>query len=485
MPLMIRLGEITLKSSRTRWRFESILVKNIMDALKREGFDEYSVSRERGRIFIYFKNEDLEEKAQEVLKRVFGITSISRVKETSFQSLEDIVLDAEKYFKKHVEGKLFAVRARRTGEHPFTSMDIARKVGAVLLRYAKGVNLNQPEVEVHIEVRGSKAYFFKDIVKAYGGLPIGSEGKVVALVSGGFDSAVAAWYLLKRGAQVDYVFCNIGGLAHKVGVLSVVKILAEKWSYGYNPRLHIIPFSRIIKEITSKTEEGVFNVILKRFMYRVAEKLAKEHGAKAIVTGESLGQVSSQTLQNLYVSSLAVDLQILRPLIGFDKEEIMAKAREIGTYNASSLMEEYCALYAGRPKTRVPLSLVQREEEKLDVATLVEEAVEKKETVDILSIEAPSIEKLIVPRPPPQSIVIDIRSPEEYKAWHYPGSINIPFMELYGELKNLDKNKVYVLYCETGSISLEAAYIMREKGFEAYSLKKGVRGARRSCPTTR
>ena len=201
MVLLLRLGEITIKGTRTRRRFEGLLLRNIGDALSSVGVS-FTLRREGGRVFVYASDEG---RALDVLRRVFGIKSISSTKEIEFSALEDLVEKAEVYFADLVKGKSFAVRARRVGTHAFTSLDIERLVGAALLKYAARVDLESPEVTAYIEVRGNRAYFYTDVVRAYGGLPIGSEGKVLALVSGGFDSAVAAWYMLRRGAEVHYL----------------------------------------------------------------------------------------------------------------------------------------------------------------------------------------------------------------------------------------------------------------------------------------
>lgn len=481
MPILLRLGEITLKSNRTRGRFESLLVHNIIAALKMEGLKDFQILRERGRIFIYLRDEELERKAIDVLRRVFGITSLSPVKELCFKTLSDIAKYAEELFKDYVKDRSFAVRVKRVGKHDFTSLDVAREVGAVLYKYAKRVNLTNPERTVYVEIRNDKAYFYTEVIRAFGGLPIGSEGKVVALVSGGYDSAVAAWFMLRRGAKVEYVFCNLGGLAHELGVLGVLKVLAEKWSYGYSPVLHVVDFTRIVKEMDSKCDRSLFNVVLKRFMYRVAEAIAGEVGARAIVTGDSLGQVSSQTLQNLYVSSLAIKMQVLRPLIGFDKEDIIRMAKEIGTYEASSQVIEFCAFYSRKPKTRARLEEVENEEAKMNVEELVNEAVKNRRVVSILEAKTPSLKELIIGNIPQDSVVIDLRSPEEYSEWHYPNAINVPFQDLLGFTSKLSRDKIYVLYCDEGSLSIEAAFLLNKMGYKAYSLHGGTRKLRRIC----
>ena len=466
--ILLRLGEITIKSKRTRRRFENILVNNIKDALNYNNINDYKIYREWGRIYI----ETSDRRALEVLRRVFGIKSLSPVTCIKFTHLKDLVEQIKPLVVDKIRNKTFAVRARRVGEHDYTSMDIAKELGAALIEYSRGVDLNNPEVEVGVEVRWNRAYVYTEVIKGYGGLPIGTEGRVVSLVSGGFDSAVAAWYMLKRGAMVDYLLCNLGGLAHERGVLSVLKVLADKWSYGYRPVLYIVDFRPLVKEIMSKCNINLFNIILKRYMYRAAQRIAHSIGAEAIVTGESLGQVSSQTLTNLEVSSRAVEIQILRPLIGMDKDEIIERAREIGTYEPSSLVEEFCALFVRHPKTRASLKEVLEEEAKID-RSVFEDIMSKVKSIDLKSLSREDLlpADIKIVNIPEDAIVIDLRDKEEYEKWHYPEAINIPLTDLVKTVSKLGRDKTYVLYCRAGAESLEGALLLRSMGYKAFSLK--------------
>lgn len=465
--ILLRLGEVTIKSSRVRKRFESLLLRNIRDALSSEGVLRYGIMRDRGRIFVYTNEID---RSLDVLRRVFGITSLSHAYESTFNTLDDVLELGERIFKGRVEGRKFAVRARRVGSHEFTSLDIERELGSRLLPYSNGVDLSKPEITIYVEVRGKRVYFYDNVVKAYGGLPIGSEGKVVALVSGGFDSAVAAWYMLRRGAEVHYVFCNLGGPIHEKGVLSVTKVLADRWSYGYEPKIYIVDFRKLLREIRNKCDTSLLNVILKRYMYRAAERIAKDIGADAIVTGESLGQVSSQTLRNLYVSSLSVRIPILRPLIGFDKDDIISLSREIGTYEASLKVREYCGAFAEHPKTRSEVKDVEREETKVDV-NVFEEALSSLKALGLRGVKVQE-EDLEIDEIPVDAVVIDLsEKPIKGEAnW-----VKYSFEELLRKASELDRNKTYVLICDEGGISLEAAHFLRKMGLNAYSLRGGYR----------
>lgn len=474
MVLLLRLGEITIKGGRTRKKFERLLLANIKDALS-SGNIQYRIRRERGRIFIY---TNAEERAVEVLRRVFGIKSLSIARETEFEGLDDLILKAKEYFVDKVRGRKFAVRARRAGQHSFTSLDVEKALGAVLLGFSAGVDLENPEVTAYVEIRGRRAYFYTDSIRAYGGLPIGSEGKVIALVSGGFDSPVAAWYALRRGAEVHYLLCRIGGVTQEILTLHVLKVLADKWSYGYRPKLYVVDFSEILREIRSRCKASLLNVILKRYMYRAAEAISAREGAEAIVTGESLGQVSSQTLRNLYVSSLAVRLQILRPLIGFDKDDIVAMAREIGTYDASARVKEYCGAFSEHPETHASIEEVEAEEAKLDPG-LLSRALESTKVYDLRSVEVEEkLEGLEVDRVPEGAVVITLGA-DEWSKRYLPNSVQMSFDQFLESISELDPSSTYVLMCEEGALSLEAAYVLRRLGINAYSFKGGIRRLRR------
>lgn len=369
MEILIRLGEITLKSNRSRRRFLKVLIQNMRDALSSDGIRNYEIMNLWSRVIINLPEQD---NIPFSLKRVFGITSLSPVYIFSFNTYNDILDKGEDFFKEMVRGRVFAVRARRVGSHNFRSIDVARDLGSRLYPYSKGVDLKKPEVKVFVEIRDKNCFFYTDVIRCYGGLPIKSEGKVISLFSGGFDSAVASWFALKRGAEVYYLFLNLDGEEYLNKTLKVVNVLANNWSYGYSPQIYVIPGRKIVSEIYV-TREDYWNVILKRILYRLGERLASEVNADSLVTGESLGQVSSQTLKNLRISQQAINIPVNRPLFGFDKEEIMKYARDIGTYNFSSVVKEYCALVPKKPILKASLKTVLEEEMKMNF-NVIEEA---------------------------------------------------------------------------------------------------------------
>ncbi|MCL7985741.1 MAG: tRNA 4-thiouridine(8) synthase ThiI, partial [marine benthic group bacterium] len=335
---MIRLtGELTTKARRTRARFQRRLAKNIRSAFASAG-QECELRESWSRLMLRLE----EGGSFEPLGRVFGISSYSVLDGTCDAELDVIVATGEDLYRSAVRGRSFAIRSRRSGSHGFRSIDVAVRLGSALNEVAT-VDLDDPDVEVHVEVRGRTAYFFSSRSRGAGGLPLGMEGRAISLLSGGFDSAVSSWMMLRRGVALDYLFCNLGGEAHRRMVLEVAKLLADRWSYGTRPRVHVIDFEPVVDELRREVRPALLQVALKRQMYRAADRLAGLRKADAIVTGEAVGQVSSQTLANLRTIDQVSRRPVLRPLVGMDKEEIIAMSRSIGTYTLSARVREHCA----------------------------------------------------------------------------------------------------------------------------------------------
>ncbi|QGA54871.1 tRNA 4-thiouridine(8) synthase ThiI [Sulfolobus sp. E5-1-F] len=350
-------GEIALKSPRSRRNFEHTLANNIRNIIK-----EGKIWKSQGILFLEVNDDN---KNIEELSKVFGIASFSPViLIKSYNNLEDIVNEAKEVFSEIVKGKIFAVRAKRIGSHNFTSLDIQRKVGEALYPFSRGVNLENPEVEVFIEIRNNITYFYHKIIKGPKGLPVGVAGKTVVLFSGGIDSPVATWMMMKRGSIPIILNFNLGGNIHRKFVLEELSIL-RKWSGGHKLKLFIVNGTDVLIKL-SQIEKRNRVVMLKRVMYKVAERLCDKTNAKSITTGESLSQVSSQTMTNLYVTEYGIKYPIFRPLIGFDKEEIIELARKIGTYEYSIKLPEYCAI-STKARTSIELNEVLKDEEKINI----------------------------------------------------------------------------------------------------------------------
>ncbi|NIR43179.1 MAG: tRNA 4-thiouridine(8) synthase ThiI [Gemmatimonadetes bacterium] len=466
-------GELAIKSRQTRRRFQRGLVAALQDALASTGGD-YRLRDEWNRLFVEAENPG----AAAAVSRVFGIASISEVEATAEPRLDAIVETGARVYTDRVRGGTFAVRARRAGRHSFSSRDVNYELGAALNRYAE-VDLDRPDVSVYVEVREGRAYFFSRKIPGPGGFPLGVEGRAVALLSGGYDSAVAAWMLLRRGVTLSYVFCNLGGSAYERAVLNVAKLLADGWSYGSRPDIHVIDFEDVVRQLKGGVEERYWQVVLKRLMYRAGAAVAAEIGAHAIVTGESVGQVSSQTLANLRSIEECVTIPVLRPLIGFDKQEIIARSREIGTYTLSEKVREYCALTEEHPVTGATPEQVAAAEDGLDLS-IVDRAVTGRRALDLRGLDSADLVMpyLYTAEVPDGSVVIDTRDRQEYDRWHYPGSEHRDFWELYSDSDSLDRDRSYVLYCDLGLRTAQLAEKLQGSGYEAYSFKGGVRGLR-------
>jgi thiamine biosynthesis protein ThiI len=466
-------GELSIKSTQTRRKFQRGLIAAIKDALSSTG-GEFRVLNEWGRIFVESSNRA----ALDVVPRVFGISSISEIEGVTKPDLESIVATGAELYADRVRGGTFAVRARRAGRHSFSSKDVNYDLGAALNPYAE-VNLDEPDVTVGVEIREDRAYFFSQQIPGAGGLPLGVEGRAVALLSGGYDSAVAAWMLLKRGVELDYVFCNLAGSAYERAVLSVAKLLADEWSYGTRPRIHVIEFEEPVHLLKESVSESFWQVILKRLMYRAGERVAREMKAHAIVTGEAVGQVSSQTLANLRAINESIALPVLRPLVGFDKTEIIERSRQIGTYALSEKVREYCALTEEYPVTGTTPAEAEREESKLDLSMLNEPVAERR-VLDLRDLDPTDLVTpyLYTSEIPDGAVVIDARARSQYDPWHYPDAVHHDFWELYGGFKKLDRERKYVLYCDLGLRTAQLAEKMQRAGYEAYSFKGGVRALR-------
>lgn len=467
-------GEIAVKARPTRARFERQLVRNVGDALRSAGIPA-RVSRTRNRIFVASDDP----RAPELLARVFGVQSLSVATVEPAEKLEQVVEAGAALFREAVAGRRFAVRARRVGDRAKIALDsraIERQLGAALLPAAAGVDLGNPEVTVRVELHEGQAYFCSETRRGPGGLPLDVEGRAIALMSGGFDSAVAAWQMLRRGVQLDYLFCNLGGRAHQLGTLRVARVLAERWSYGGRPHLHAVDFDAVAADIRARTRTRYWQVILKRQMLRAGERVARERQADALVTGEAVGQVSSQTLPNLATISQATALPILRPLVGMNKDDIIREAEHIGTASLSAVVDEYCAMVPTRPATVSRVETVLAEEAKLD-PKLLERAVAERAVLDLRALgpEADAIPELELDEIAADATVIDLRSKAAYAAWHWPGALRLDLDHALVACRSFDRARRYVLYCELGLKSAHLAERMRAEGLQAWHFRGGLK----------
>lgn len=464
-------GELPLKSSRTRPKFYRKLVENISNALERHGIKLVEHKLLEAKVLVSTDSEALH-----VLSRVFGVYRAGRVLEYEFKSLEDLAKWVSENTRAVVSGRKFAVRVKRSGDHSFTSIDVAREIGALLKPYSAGVDLENPEVVVEVEVRGSKCYLYVESAKGPGGLPIGVEGSALVLFSGGFDSPVAAWLTAKRGVRVDFLHFYMGSARSTYYAFMVAKELASKWLYGYRPTFILVDFRDVVSELVKKVEWSYRQVVLRALMYYAGSRLAEKAGYDAIVTGESIGQASSQTLKNLKSAELAVNpaVPILRPLLGLDKEEIVELSRKIGLYELSARVAEACAVAPTRVVTSSTPEDVAKYLKDIDVS-IVDKAVESAVVLDVLSsqpheaIPRSDIELDFIPE---GFLVVDARSSREKEI---EGAIPLSSLDL----ARLPRDKPVIIVCDTGSVSYVLAKELRDKGYLAFSLRGGIKGCAR------
>jgi len=360
MPMyLVRYSEVFLKSEPVRRRWESILIKNIKKAA-----GDCKIRTDRGRIWI---EGDVN---PERLKKVFGIVSFSKCEHCKLGELEKYVLEFCE--EARIErARTFAVRVKRVGAHSFTSQQKAAELGALILKkfpHLK-VDLENPDKEIFVEIRDDDCYIFDEVIHGVGGIPLGAQGRLVALFSGGIDSPVAAWLMMKRGCEIIPVYFDASPFTDHTTLKraeSVAEVLRE---YQPDFELRVVPHGEFLlraKEVLRRRKmENYTCVLCKRQMYRTAEAVAREEGAKGVVTGESLGQVASQTLENLLVLDEACSLPVYRPLIGFDKLETERIAREIGTYERSILPAKSCEAVPKKPTTKAKLEKVLEVEAEL------------------------------------------------------------------------------------------------------------------------
>jgi thiamine biosynthesis protein ThiI len=394
--ILVRCGEIMLKGL-NRPVFESILVKNIKRALY--GLGEANVIKSQGRIFVEPKNSEFDfDEAIERLTRVFGIVSLSIVwkVETDFNTIKEYSLNAVKNILSKSNYSTFRVMTKRGNKRfPMQSPEISAEIGAHILSSVPNlkVDLHKPQFTLFIEVR-EYTYIYSEIIPAHGGLPTGTSGKAMLLLSGGIDSPVAGWMMGKRGMEIDAVHFYSYPYTSERSKEKVIELARILSTYCFDIRLHIVPFTAIQEEINFNAPHSQMTIIMRRVMMKISETIANKNGALALITGESLGQVASQTIQGLAVTNDAVKMPVFRPLIGMDKNEVVDLSRKIDTYETSILPYEDCCttFVAKHPDTKPKLDKILELEKELQLDNLIYDAV--KNTEIILITRGRVVEKL-------------------------------------------------------------------------------------------
>lgn len=409
----------------------------------------------------------------EVRQRLLDTPGIEQILEVlQFDDMD--TLDKIKQKVREIVGdlltnKTFVVRVKRTGKHPFSSLDIEKTVGGHLLAntQAKGVMLKNSDIIVQMELIQNQLNLITTKYKGLSGFPIGTQGDILSLMSGGFDSTVASYLTMKRGIKTHFIFFNLGGMAHEIGVKQVALYLWNKFGSSHKVQFISVPFDSVIEEIFRSTPPTYMGVTLKRLMLIAAEKTADAMEIDALVTGESVAQVSSQTLRNLALIDQVSNKLILRPLSTMNKPEIISIANEIGTRHFAENMPEYCGVISQNPITHGSFKRMQRVAQKFDYSVL-DKAVSDAQhlsidkIVDDITNLAPI--EIVNDLSEDEFIVIDIR-PEDECIETPCKSIKIPFHKLKTEFDKLPQDKEYLLYCDKGIMSqLHAQYLRDAKG---------------------
>ena len=384
--LLLKLGEVVLKGLNRR-SFEDKLVKTVRHRMKACG--SFQVYVRQSTIYVEPQKDDCDmEAAYKAAKQIFGVVTIARAVPCE-KDINAIVETAKTYLAdEFAAARTFKVESKRADKNFYlNSIQISQAVGGELAEAFPhvAVDVHKPDLTVYVEIREKAAYVHAPSVPGAGGLPVGTGGRAVSLLSGGLDSPVSSWMIARRGVELEMVHFESPPYTSQQAQDKVIQLAQDLTPYCGRMLIHVIPFTKIQEEIRKNCPEEYFTLIMRRFMMRIAEAVAKKAGAHALVTGESLGQVASQTMMALGVTEDVTSMPILRPLIGTDKVEIIRIAREIGTYETSILpYEDCCTVFTPRhPAIRPDIEAVREAESVLDIDGLVAEALESQTWVRV------------------------------------------------------------------------------------------------------
>ncbi len=437
-------SEIFTKSERTKRRLIEYLKENIKDTLS-----DCDIEHRWFGLILRCKND-----VSDKLTRIFGIEVFSEVEMFGFSSKEELLSKAYEFFKNKVKGKRFAVRCARAGRHDFSSKDVERDLGGMLYNLGK-VDLTSPEITCYVELKNNLAFLYTRKIRSAGGFPIRSSGKALLLLSGGIDSAVAMWMAYRLGMDVDALFYDLGGDQVRYAY-EVFSYLKEKWGYGSKGNFYYVDFRKVVLELT-KVKPSYRNLALKYMFYKFARKVLEEGGYVCVITGESVNQVSTQTIRNLMVLENTTHLHVLRPLSALRKSEIVEYAKRIGTYDLSYKGKEYCAISPSKVETSASESKLLEQIGRIDPSVLeslkaepytYREKQETSKDVDvIINLTGRKLEL------------------EGYEV------VDASFERILENMETLDRRKKYIVVCERGVKSSWVAEALRSKGFDAISMK--------------
>ncbi len=457
-----------------RKRFIQRLQSNLQVTLKRLDNDiKVRGLWDKIEVEVPSDSAELREQVIELMSCTPGISHFLEVDQYALGSFEEVFQLTKDVYGDKVKGKSFVVRVKRAGKHDFKSGDLERYIGGGLLQHCdtKGVDLHTPEFTVKLEIRDENLYLISHQHKGQGGYPLGTQEDVISLISGGFDSVVSSYMTMRRGSKTHFLFFNLGGRAHEIGVKQISVYLWQKYGSAARVKFISVPFDEVVGEILQNVHHTHMGVVLKRMMMRAAEKVADRMKLPAIVTGESIAQVSSQTLVNLQVIDSVTNKLVVRPLVTMDKQDIIDITKKLGAYDFAKNIPEYCGVISDRPTTNAKLERIEEEEANFDFDVL-DQALENAQVitidkiVDDINVHA-EIEALT--KVGDNQVIIDVRhsNEQERKPLNMPKVevLTIPFFSLGEKFQELDQSKEYLLFCDKGVMSQMHAQNLQEKGF--------------------
>lgn len=451
-------SELSTKRSPTRSRMINRVYSNLHSALK---YHKINIIKGRPNWdFIFIQTE---EEALEVMKNIPGIQHLSKVDVIYSIDKAEIIEKGFRYFKDKLKGKKFAVRCHRRLKEktPYSSMEIQRELGSELFDYSDGVNLSNPDIECHVEIRGEGVYYYSEKQQGLMGFPVGNSGKSITLLSGGIDSPVAAYQAIKMGITPIFVYFDLGSQEQKDITINTFKFLYEKYLPGQKIKFIIIPFLETIEYIRTLPYKYQ-NLILKYFFYKVSEKLGYKYRVKAIITGEALGQVSTQTIDNIFLLDKYISHSVFRPTLFMPKLEIMAIAEKIGTLSMAYTGKEYCAIAVKNVATSGRKDIFDNIIKNIPLDEVLDKILRK---IELKSIDDLFVQEKNQEIKDDQNYVVINMGEEEIK--DFEGEIiTIKLDDAIDDFKSWDKSKNYKLHCEQGIKSKILASFMKEEGYK-------------------
>ena len=435
--LIVRCSEIYLKSYRSRNKFEPLLEAALRDCVVRNGEKVSNYKNYGPKVILSCTNP---QKIEQELIKVPGVDSVCLAKKFEFTSTSEVASIIKKHCIEQVRGKVFAVKVRsRVGKHEFKSSELARIVGEQMYEASAGVDLTNPEACVFLEIRNNECFFYMEHFAGRGGIPPLTGGRVLMMFSGGMDSPVAAIELLKRGVQVDFLFINLLGEKSMRAVSELYNYVVKNYVYGYTPKFYVAKGLGLVEYIREHVEDKLRQIALKIAMYQLANTFCKAHMYLTYATGEALNQKSSQTDRSICFIDQWSTFTVFRPLLTFNKEEIIVLARSFGTCEYSEKVKELCNISFG-PVITAPKKIIPLEDEaKVD-------------------------------KPLGNVQYVDMRLELNQKREKLDFDISIPFPDILKKAESLNSDLSYIFVCEYGIRSEEIAYSLRKKGMKVAGL---------------